>query len=73
MNAMKPILTVSLSLLLFGCLAGQAGACTGVYAYENNRALAGNNEDFWHPNIKIWFVPAEAGSLGRVYFGFDNL
>ena len=34
--------------------------------------LAGNNEDWFDPKTKMWFVPAENGNFGRVYFGFDN-
>lgn len=67
-----------LSPALIGCLSlalitQAANACTGIYAFQNGRALAGNNEDYWNPNIKMWFVPAEEGSFGRVYFGFENL
>lgn len=55
-----------------------AHACTAFVVYRNGLALAGNNEDFWETDTKLWFVPKEgsqrgvAGKLGRVYFGFDN-
>ncbi|MBU0753500.1 MAG: hypothetical protein KJ645_00065 [Planctomycetes bacterium] len=49
-----------------------ATACTAFVIYRSDQALAGNNEDFWNPNTKMWFVPAENGGYGRVYFGFDN-
>ena len=32
--------------------------------------LGGNNEDYYNPLTKVWFIPAEAGTFGRVYFGF---
>ena len=65
------ILTVL--LIIVCCVQHYAQACTGIYAFQDGVALAGNNEDYWNPNIKMWFVPAQPGALGRVYFGFDNL
>jgi hypothetical protein len=34
--------------------------------------LLGNNEDWKNPFTKVWYEPAEGGTYGRVYFGFDN-
>jgi hypothetical protein len=34
--------------------------------------LGGNNEDYFNPLTKVWFVPGDAGAYGRVYFGYDN-
>ena len=66
------------SLLVVVLLVPTAHACTAFVVYRNGLALAGNNEDFWLTDTKIWYVPKEgskrgvAGKLGRVYFGFDN-
>lgn len=66
------------SLLVVVLLVPVAHACTAFVVYRNGLALAGNNEDFWLTDTKIWYVPKEgsnrgvAGKLGRVYFGFDN-
>ncbi len=65
-------------LLIVAVLAPVAHACTAFVVYRNGLALAGNNEDFWLTDTKIWYVPKQgskrgvAGKLGRVYFGFDN-
>jgi hypothetical protein len=49
-----------------------ACACTIFMASKDGVTLVGNNEDFFNPFTRVWFVPAEKGKLGRVYFGFDN-
>ena len=47
--------------------------CTIIYASDGRTALAGNNEDWTNPFPIIWFLPAEDGRFGRVYFGFQNI
>jgi penicillin V acylase-like amidase (Ntn superfamily) len=47
-------------------------ACTAFLATHGDMVLAGNNEDFFNPRTKVWFIPAAEGKFGRVYFGFDN-
>jgi hypothetical protein len=46
--------------------------CTVIYASDGGMALGGNNEDYVNPLTKVWFIPAEPGRHGGVYFGFDN-
>ena len=46
--------------------------CTTVYATDGEQMLGGNNEDFGDPLTKVSFVPAEEGTFGRVYFGYEN-
>lgn len=46
--------------------------CSVIYATDGELVLAGNNEDYLDPLTKVWFIPAQAGSLGKVYFGFEN-
>ncbi len=53
-------------------LAEAAAACTAFHAVQGDVVLAGNNEDFFNPRTKVWFIPAQEGKYGRVYFGFDN-
>jgi penicillin V acylase-like amidase (Ntn superfamily) len=53
--------------------AGVAHSCTAFLASHGDIVLAGNNEDYVNPQTKVWFVPADDGRFGRVYFGFDNL
>jgi tetratricopeptide (TPR) repeat protein len=45
--------------------------CTIIYASDGKTALAGNNEDYKSPFGTIWFLPAEKGKFGRVYFGWQ--
>jgi len=47
--------------------------CTGIYYAEGGVVLAGNNEDFWRPDTRMWTVPGEGGKNGRIYFGFADM
>lgn len=47
-------------------------SCTIIYASDEKTALAGNNEDYKSPFGDIWFLPAENGKFGRVYFGWNS-
>ena len=73
---------VSLRLAVVGFLIGAvahltsnaADACTAFCALDaTGRVLVGNNEDYNNPRTKIRFIPAEPGSYGRMYVGFDDL
>jgi len=55
-----------------GCHLHDGQSCTVFYAAAENIALGGNNEDFWNPFTKMWFIPAETGKYGRMYVGFDD-
>lgn len=46
--------------------------CSVLYATDGQVMLGGNNEDYLNPLTKVWFIPGEAGALGRVYFGFGD-
>jgi hypothetical protein len=48
-------------------------ACTGFLVKGDDGVLFGNNEDFWNPSTRMWFVPGEDGGYGAVYFGFDDM
>lgn len=63
-----------LALLLVGTSAGaSARACTVIYGAQGDIVLAGNNEDFFYPDTRMWFVPAKGGQYGHVCFGFDDV
>ena len=49
-----------------------AYACTAFMASDSDTVLVGNNEDYNIPHTRVWFIPAENGQYGRVYFGYDN-
>ena len=52
--------------------AGDAGACTIFMGTTGDLTLVGNNEDWSDTETKVWFLVAEEGKYGRVYFGFNN-
>ncbi len=66
-NPLRPLVV---PLLL--ALSPAALPCTMFYAFHDGKAFAGNNEDFWISDTKVWFVPAEDGKHGGVYFGFEE-
>ena len=47
-------------------------ACTAFMMSDGENVLVCNNEDYKIPYTRVWFVPAEKGQYGRVYFGYDN-
>ena len=47
-------------------------ACTGFMMSDGENVLVGNNEDSKIPYTRVWYMPAENGWFGRVYFGYDN-
>jgi hypothetical protein len=49
-----------------------AYACTAFMMTDGEVVLVGNNEDSKIPYTRVWFIPAENGRFGRVYFGYDN-
>ena len=59
-----------LALLTF--VGNSALACTIFILTDENRALFCNNEDWFTPTTRLWFVPAGKGHLGCAYVGFDN-
>jgi penicillin V acylase-like amidase (Ntn superfamily) len=61
-----------LSVIAVSVWAEAAAACTAFHAAQGDIVLAGNNEDFFNPRTKVWFIPPQEGQYGRVYFGFDN-
>ncbi|MBN1347610.1 MAG: hypothetical protein JXQ73_33295 [Phycisphaerae bacterium] len=63
------------SILLLGLVAladRDASACTVFYACRGDVALAGNNEDWYKPSTRVWFVTGKGGQFGRAYFGLDD-
>ena len=47
-------------------------ACTAFMSPGKDMVLVGNNEDYYHPYTRIWFIPSSNGQYGRVYFGYDD-
>jgi len=66
---MKKILAAL--LIIAGCFT-QANACLEVMVADSKNILAGNNEDYWNYNTKIWYYPATKGEYGRVCVGYDQ-
>ena len=47
-------------------------ACTGLVVQDGERVLVGNNEDWFNPRTKIWFIQPVGDRYGSIFFGFDN-
>jgi penicillin V acylase-like amidase (Ntn superfamily) len=65
----KSVILIVLAVCL---LESSIYACTGFCVSKGDLVLVGNNEDWKNPFTKVWYVPAENGTYGRVSFGFDN-
>jgi hypothetical protein len=60
------------ALLAVSLTCASALPCTGFLVVGDGRVLFGNNEDFWNPETRVWFVPATGARHGVMYLGFDN-
>ncbi len=69
---MRRLLLATLALALLLLLQPLSPACSFFMCARNGVVLAGNNEDYLDPDTHMWFVPAEEGRLGCVFFGFGN-
>ncbi len=52
--------------------APSAFSCTAFMAAKGDSVFVGNNEDYFNPYTRMWFVPASGKEFGRVYFGVDH-
>lgn len=71
----KPIVRVKVFLatcVVIALTPPLACACTAFMMSDGEKVLVGNNEDSKIPYTRVWFIPAENGRFGRVYFGYDN-
>jgi hypothetical protein len=60
-----------LLLFLFSCVGGYS--CNVVIAWNGDKILVGNNEDWFDLNAKYWYEPvAEKHKYGAVFFGFKK-
>ena len=59
-------------LLAVSLVCSSALPCTGFLVVGNGQVLFGNNEDYWNPETRVWFVPAVGERRGVMYLGFDN-
>jgi hypothetical protein len=65
---MRPLPALCATFLL----AVPALPCSAFLVVGAGAVFFGNNEDFWNPETRVWFVPAEEGRHGVMYLGFDN-
>src|SRR4030042_1352386 len=80
-NKTKEIRVMKTRVRLLGALfavaalfpAATLDGCTIFTLAKDGVVLVGNNEDWWNPKTRMWFVPAREGAFGFVYFGVDNL
>ncbi len=63
---------VGILLLLLSPVFSIIFASAGFVISGNNSIFVAKNEDSYNPATKIWFIPPEDDTYGRVYFGFDK-
>ena len=68
---MKTLLILTITIVIIFSAASSM-ACTAFMSSEKDMVLVGNNEDYYNPYTRIWFIPAANGQYGRVYFGYDD-
>lgn len=61
--------SLALSIAL---LTAPALPCSAFLVVGSGRVLFGNNEDYWDPDTRLWFVPAKEGRRGVLYLGYGN-
>jgi hypothetical protein len=72
-RAPRRLLRGGISLaLLCAAWAGPLQACTIFVLVDANRMLFCNNEDWFEPRVRIWFVPASGAKHGCAYVGFND-
>jgi penicillin V acylase-like amidase (Ntn superfamily) len=59
-------------LFMFFVMPPNASACTAFLAAKGDSVFAGNNEDYFNPCTRMWFIPASGKEFGRVYSGFNH-
>lgn len=70
---MKPPPLAVLSILAVGShSAGPALPCSAFLLADGGRVLFANNEDYWDPETRVWFVPAKGERHGVMYLGYAN-
>ena len=65
---MKPLRVA----LLLALLAAPALPCSAFLVVGSGLVLYGNNEDYWNPETRLWFVPATEERHGVMYLGYDD-
>lgn len=70
----SPFRRTALALLALGVgqITASLSACTIFVLTDGERVLFFNNEDWFNPVTRLWFVPAGKDHLGCAYVGFDN-
>jgi len=63
---------VCLSAVCLLLMSVPVAACTGLVVQDGERVLVGNNEDWFNPRTKIWFIQPVGERYGSIFFGFDN-
>ncbi|MHA2296056.1 MAG: carcinine hydrolase/isopenicillin-N N-acyltransferase family protein [Candidatus Hodarchaeales archaeon] len=66
----KVVIPSSLILTLLVITVTSSSACTVFAASQDNAVFAGNNEDWYHLDTQVRFIPARNGHHGAAIFGF---
>jgi len=67
-----PAFGLAFVLTVFAFISVPVSACTIFVLTDGSRVLFCNNEDWWNPKTRIWFVPAGDGYYGCAYVGYDD-
>ena len=67
------IFTKILLPLIFFTFYNAGFSCTVVIAWEGDKVLVGNNEDWYDMNAKYWYEPSDKNNkYGAIFFGFKK-
>lgn len=69
LSVAKPFVALAFAFVL---AVSPASACTIFVLTDGTRTLFFNNEDWFNPATRLWFVPAAPDQLGCAFVGFDN-
>lgn len=70
---LTPFLVHRLLLLFFLAIHTIGNSCTVVIAWDGEKVLVGNNEDWFDLNAKYWLEPSDSKSkYDAVFFGFKK-
>ncbi|PWV51545.1 hypothetical protein [Chitinophaga sp. S165] len=64
---------VALTALILHLATGHAISCSMFKITLHGKTMAGNNEDAWRINSKIWFEKGATGKYGAVYVGHTDM
>ncbi len=71
-RGLRPAWSALLLLPALLILASSVSPCTFFMSTLKGITFFGNNEDFSDEKTNVWFIPAQDGKFGYMYFSYDN-